>query len=251
MYFHIATSHRHSRVPLATQFDSCRDSMHMRQLCRRTAPTLDAIRFPELHKDSVVLPRPSRGSAGAVYFQLPRNGNTHYVRSWPPTIASVPSSASSTSSDSSSASVYYTPVTSPARSPNASTVSTPSTDDSISIASTDLDDRSHFTRENFAPLQSGDVLAKQSHAGHKSTILRREPKLQGFARLRPHAPPPIQIKQEANENRLNIVVEIGDEKSPVKPHAWRAFVRREKTSEESRRILINLILYGRLPVSMR
>ncbi|KAJ7497760.1 hypothetical protein FB451DRAFT_242881 [Mycena latifolia] len=252
MYFHNVATHRHPRVPPTPKLSW--EPFHL------TLPPPDVTFEPgrclELYEGSVAVPRPSRGRAGTVYFQLPSNGEdspTSYVLSWPPSIAtptlSSPSSASS--SDSSSASVYYTPPNTAGSFSPTTTLYTPPTDRSMSspqnikIATLDLIDLSD---ENFPPLQATLPRVKAPAcrtAGHRHrTLQTKEPRLKGWARLRRNAPPALRmapIEEEVTGSKHHYVLEFGDEDGLVKPNL--AHLRRENTPEQ-RRQLLDLLMNG-------
>ncbi|KAJ7693450.1 hypothetical protein B0H17DRAFT_1060230 [Mycena rosella] len=205
---------------------------------RAPAETFEPGRSLELYEGSEAFPRPSRGRAATVYFQLLSGGvhdTTPYVLSWPPSIA-TPSlcSPSDASPASDSSSVYYTPPATSTFSPT-STLSTPPTDHSLmaspqepKIAALDLIDLSDD--ENFPPLQAKFPHAKAPlgrPAGHRRRVPQaREPRLKGWARLRRNAPPALRMAA--------IEQEFGDEDGLVKPQPQLA-LRMENSMEQRRR----------------
>ncbi|KAJ7141310.1 hypothetical protein C8R44DRAFT_866938 [Mycena epipterygia] len=248
MFFHNAATHRHSRVPSAVKL--AWEPFHMASFFRTAAAVGETERYHELYKDSEPLPRPPRGRADTVYFQLPSSGGddtTCYVLSWPPSLGTPslcsPSSASSSASDSSFVSVYYTPPTTPASSSPTSTLSTPpNRKPKVLVDALDFIDLTDD--ENFPPLLTKFLHAKPPTyrpAGYRRrSVQPGEPGLKGWARLRRNAPSALRmapIEREVARNKPRYILEFDDEDRLVKPQADLALIRRENTPDQRRRLL--------------
>ncbi|KAJ7045983.1 hypothetical protein C8F04DRAFT_1173905 [Mycena alexandri] len=207
MYFHNAATHCYPRDTSCAK-EICWKPLHLISLAPRV-PANKRDQYFELYPGSKALPRAQRSRTGTTHFQLPSGGGNEatYVLSWPAPISglgvsTVPSSASS------SARVHYT--TSSATSPTTNTLSTPRTDHSAL-----------GSPPKWGDVADAPMLTMRAHSGKPVSSHRRgELRPKGWARLRPNAPPPLQIKHDKIATQSSCILESSDEDEGLVMLIW-------------------------------
>ncbi|KAJ7761073.1 hypothetical protein B0H16DRAFT_1531762 [Mycena metata] len=199
MYFHNAATHCYPRDTSCTK-EICWKPLHLINLAQAPVPATKRDQYFELYPGSKALPRAQRSRTGTTHFQLPSgggDGGKAYVLSWPPPISGLSTAPSRASS---SERAYFT-------SPSVTSYITPT----LSTPRTDRSDLSPGDVAN-GSMQSGQSISRVSQ--------RREPRPKGWARLRPNAPPPLQIEHNKLATQSSCILESSDEDEGLVMLLW-------------------------------